>query len=418
MKAEIIAVGSELLTPDRVDTNSLYLTAQLNRLGIEVVRKTIVGDDGESLGRAFRAAIEGAEVVIASGGLGPTEDDLTREALAAVLRHPLVQNDEILKDIEAKFERFGRRMPQINAKQALVPVGATVLPNPRWTAPGLWVEDGKRLVILLPGPPSELEPMFEEQVGPRLESRATGPRLYARDLRTTGLGESAVDQAIAPIYKGYRDIQTTLLQVPGEIQIHLRLWSDETATAVRRLDEIVERIARAMGENLFSKKGEEIEQVVAQELTWHGATIAVAESCTGGMLGERLTRLPGSSSHFAGGVISYSNQLKSAWLDVPAELIESKGAVSAEVAQAMAESVRRRSGTTLGLAVTGIAGPTGATEEKPVGTVYIALADADGAKEKAFRFPGERGRIRAQATVAALDMVRRYYLRERSPGKQ
>jgi len=417
MKAEIIAVGSELLTPDRQDTNSLFLTAQLNRLGIEVVRKTIVGDDAEVLGRAFRAALEGADVVIASGGLGPTEDDLTREALAAVLRHPLVQNDEVLNDIKAKFARFGRPMPQINAKQALVPVGATVLPNPRGTAPGLWVEDGKRLVILLPGPPSELEPMFAEQVVPRLELRSAGPRLYTRDLRTTGLGESAVDQAIAPIYKGYRDIQTTLLHVPGEIQIHLRLWSENTAAAVRRLDEIVERIVRALGDNLFSTNGEDMEEVVARELTWHGATIAVAESCTGGMLGERLTRLAGSSSHFSGGVISYSNDLKSALLDVPKELIETKGAVSAEVALAMAEGVRRRSGSTLGLAVTGIAGPTGATEEKPVGTVHIALADADGAREKVFRFPGDRGRIRAQSTVAAMDMVRRYFLRARSPAK-
>jgi len=418
MKAEIIAVGSELLTPDRQDTNSLFLTAQLNRLGIEVVRKTIVGDDAEILGRAFRAAMEGADVVIASGGLGPTEDDLTREALAAVLRHPLVQNDEILKDIETKFARFGRPMPQINAKQALVPVGATVLPNPRGTAPGLWVEDGKRLVILLPGPPSELEPMFAEQVAPRLEPRSAGPRLYTRDLRTTGLGESAVDQAIAPIYKGYRDIQTTLLHVPGEIQIHLRLWSEDTAAAVRRLDEIVERIARALGDILFTTIGEDMEEVVARELTWHGATIAVAESCTGGMLGERLTRLAGSSSHFAGGVISYSNDLKSALLDVPQELIETKGAVSAEVALAMAQGVRRRSAATLGLAVTGIAGPTGATEEKPVGTVHIALADANGAKEKVFRFPGDRSRIRAQATVAAMDMVRRYFLRARSPAGQ
>jgi nicotinamide-nucleotide amidase len=411
MKAEIIAVGSELLTPERQDTNSLFLTAQLNRLGIEVVRKTIVGDVMESLSREFRAALELAEIVVASGGLGPTEDDLTREALSTVLRRPLVQNEEILKELEAKFQRFGRVMPQINVKQALVPVGATVLPNPRGTAPGLWVEDGPRIVVLLPGPPSELEPMFIEQVVPRLETRATGARLYARELRITGMGESAVDQAIAPIYKGYKEVQTTLLHVPGEIHVHLQLWSEDAAAAERRLEEIVERIRLALGESLFTTKGEDIEQVVAHELTWHGATIAIAESCTGGMLGERLTRLPGSSAHFVGGVISYGNELKSAWLDVPRELIETKGAVSAEVAQAMAVGVRRRSGATLGLAVTGLAGPTGATPDKPVGTVHIALADGDGVQEKAFRFPGDRNRIRGQATVAALDMVRRYYLR-------
>ena len=416
MKAEIIAVGSELLTPDRIDTNSLFLTSQLNRLGVEVVCKTIVGDEPESLAREFRAALELADVVIASGGLGPTEDDLTREAVSAVLQRPLVQNEEILKDIEAKFQRFGRVMPQINAKQAMVPVGAAVLPNPRGTAPGLWVEDGKRIVILMPGPPSELEPMFIQHVVPRLETRVTGARLSERELRVTGMGESMVDQVVAPIYKSYREVQTTLLHVPGEIHVYLRLWSEDTAAAEKRLDEIVERMRLALGESLFTTKGEEIEQVVARELTWHGATIAVAESCTGGMLGERLTRQPGSSAHFLGGVISYGNELKSGWLDVPKELIETKGAVSAEVAKAMAEGVRRRSGATLGLAVTGIAGPTGETEEKPVGTVHIALADAEGVQEKLFRFPGDRARIRGQATVAVLDLVRRYYLHH--PGRK
>jgi nicotinamide-nucleotide amidase len=418
MKAEIILVGSELLTPDRVDTNSLFLTAQLNRLGIEVVRKTTVGDDPENLGRVFKAALETVGIVIASGGLGPTEDDLTRETLAAALRRPLVQNDDLVKDLEAKFQRFGRPMPRINMKQAQVPVGATILPNPRGTAPGLWVEDGQHIVVLLPGPPKELEPMFTEQVVPRLEPRVTGARLYSRELKVAGMGESAVDQAIASIYKGYPDVQTTLLHVIGEIQIHLRLWSEDTAAAVKRLDDIVGRISLALGDALFTKTGESMEQVVAQELTWHGATIAVAESCTGGMLGERLTRLPGSSSHFVGGVVSYGNELKSAWLDVPRALIDSKGAVSAEVAKAMAEGVRRRALTTLGLSVTGIAGPTGATDDKPVGTVHIALADAQQVEEKAFRFPGDRDRVRGQATMAALDMVRRYYLRARSLTKQ
>jgi nicotinamide-nucleotide amidase len=282
----------------------------------------------------------------------------------------------------------------------------------------LWIEDGPHIVVLLPGPPSELESMFTERVVPRLETRVTGARLYSRELRVTGMGESAVDQAIAPIYKGYADVQTTLLHVPGEIHVNLRMWSEDTAAAVSRLDEVVERIGLALGDALFTKKGESMEEVVARDLTWHGATIAVAESCTGGMLGERLTRLAGSSSHFAGGVISYSNDLKSAWLEVSPELMESKGAVSAEVARAMAEGVRRRSGATLGLAVTGIAGPTGGTPEKPVGTVHIALADAGAVQEKSFRFGGDRDRIRGQATAAALDMVRRYYLRSRGAAKQ
>ena len=418
MKAEIIAVGSELLTPDRVDTNSLFLTAQLNRLGFEVVLKSVVGDDTELIGAAFRAARERTDVAIVAGGLGPTEDDVTREAVAAVLQRPLVEDEAVLKDIEAKFERMGRHMPRINAKQALVPVGGVVLPNARGTAPGLWIEDGAHVVVLLPGPPAELEPMFTEQVAGRLEVRTTGPRLHARELRVTGMGESAVDQAIAPIYKGYRDVQTTLLHAPGEIQVHLRMWSEDVNAAEKRLSEIVERVALVLGECLFTTKGESMEQVVANELGWHGTTIAVAESCTGGMLGERLSRLPGSSAHFLGGAITYGNSLKAAWLNVPQELIDTKGAVSAEVAQAMAERVRRGSGATLGLAVTGIAGPTGATPEKPVGTVHIALADAQGVQEKAFRFPGDRDRIRAQATVAAMDMVRRYYLRQRAQAKQ
>jgi len=265
-------------------------------------------------------------------------------------------------------------------------------------------------VILLPGPPAELEPMFIERVVPRLEVRVTGARLYARELRVTGMGESAVDQAIAPIYKGYREVQTTILHVVGEIHVQLRLWSTDAAAAEKRLDEIVERIRRTLGESLFTEKGEEIEQVVAQQLIWHGSTIAVAESCTGGMLGERFTRIPGSSAYFVGGVVSYGNELKSAWIDVPRDLIDTKGAVSAEAARAMAEGVRKRAGTTLGLSITGIAGPAGGTPEKPVGTVHIALADAQSVQDKAFRFPGDRGRIRGQATVAAMDMVRRYYL--------
>ncbi|HUK53479.1 MAG TPA: competence/damage-inducible protein A [Candidatus Binatia bacterium] len=418
MKAEIIAVGSELLTPDRVDTNSLFLTAQLNRLGFEVVLKSVVGDDPELIGAAFRAARERTDVAIVAGGLGPTEDDVTREAVAAALQRPLVEDEAVMKDIEAKFDRMGRHMPRINAKQARVPAGAVVLPNRRGTAPGLWIEDGSHVVVLLPGPPSELEPMFTEQVAPRLEVRSEGPRLHARELRVAGMGESAVDQAIAPIYKGYRDVQTTLLHAPGEIQIHLRLWSDDADAAGKRLDELVERISLVLGEGLFTVKGESMEQVVANALGWHGATIAVAESCTGGMLGERLSRLPGSSAHFLGGAITYGNSLKAAWLNVPQELLDTKGAVSAEVAQAMAERVRRGSGATLGLSVTGIAGPTGATPEKPVGTVHIALADAQGVQEKAFRFPGDRDRIRAQATMAAMDMVRRYFLRAPGQAKQ
>lgn len=410
MKAEIIAVGSELLTPDRLDTNSLFLTEELNRLGIEVVRKLVVGDERTQIRDAFREALGRVEVVISIGGLGPTEDDLTRETVAELLGRKLRRSDAILRGIQEKFHRLGRPMPEVNTRQAMVPEGASVLDNPRGTAPGLWMETDGHIVVLLPGPPAELKPMFTEQVASRLAAHTRGVRLFKRELRVTGMGESDVEQRIAPIYTRYTDAQTTVLASPGEIQIHLRAWSDNEAAAEKLLNEMAERIALALGENIFSTEGEALEEVVARNLALHNATIAVAESCTGGLLAERLTRIPGSSSYFLGGVVCYSNELKSAWVDVPKELIEAKGAVSPEVARALAEGIRRHSGSTLGLGVTGVAGPGGGSAEKPVGTVHLALAEASGSKERSLRFPGDRDRIRWQASQVALDMVRRYFL--------
>jgi len=410
MKAEIIAVGSELLTPDRVDTNSLFLTARLNQLGIEVTRKTVVGDDLAPLRNAFDDAAKRVELIIASGGLGPTEDDRTRDAVADLLGRKLSQDPAVMARIEARFRQIGRRMSEVNARQANVPEGATVLENDRGTAPGLWLESGGHIFILLPGPPHELKAMFAAQVEPRLERLSTGVRLIARELRVAGMGESDVDQRIAPIYTRHTDVQTTILTAPGEIQIHLRAWSTNTAAAEQQLQGIVESIVLALGEAVFTTAGESMEDVVARELTMHHATIATAESCTGGLLAERLTRISGSSAYFLGGVVSYSNTLKSAWVDVPAEIIESRGAVSSEVAIALADGIRRRTGATLGVGITGIAGPTGGTPEKPVGTVHLAIADATGSKERGVHYPGERDRIRWQASQSALDLVRRYFL--------
>jgi nicotinamide-nucleotide amidase len=301
-------------------------------------------------------------------------------------------------------------MSEVNARQAMVPEGATPLENKRGTAPGLWLESEGHVIVLLPGPPHELKAMFAAQVEPRLARLAGKVRLYTRELRVAGLPESDVDQRIAPIYSQYADAQTTILAVPGEIQIHLRAWSADAAAANRMLDEMAERITFALGEHVFSAKAESLEEVVAALLNRNGATIAVAESCTGGLIAERLTSIPGSSSYFLGGVVSYSNDLKSAWVDVPAELIEAKGAVSDEVASAMAEGIRRRSGATLGLAVTGIAGPGGGSAEKPVGTVHIALANGAATRGRVFHFPGDRERIRLYASQMALDMVRRFFL--------
>ena len=417
MKAEIIAIGSELLTPDRMDTNSLFLTARLNRLGIEVTRKTTVGDQLEHVRDAFRGALDRAELVIGSGGLGPTLDDLTRDAVADLLGRKMRIEQSILQAIEARFRRLGRTMPEVNKRQAMVIEGADVLPNPKGTAPGLWLETNGRVIVLLPGPPHELQALFSEQVEPRLAHLAGRIRLVSRELRTAGLTESQVEQEIAPIYSQYKDVQTTVLTAPGEIQVHLRAWTDEVAAAEQKLDEMVTRIKLALGESVFTTDGLPLEEVVARELTMNHATIATAESCTGGLLAERLTRIPGSSTYFLGGVVSYSNGLKTAWADVPASLIESKGAVSSEVARALAEGIRRHTGATLGIGITGVAGPGGGTPEKPVGLVHIALASPEGVEEQGLRFPGDRERIRWHASQLALDMVRRHFLhaRQRKP---
>src|ERR1700688_3232624 len=410
MKAEIIAVGSELLTPDRLDTNSLFLTEELNAIGIEVLRKTVVGDNRELLAEAFRDALNRVPLIISSGGLGPTEDDLTRETVADLLGRKLRRNNDILRHIEGRFRSMGREMPEVNVRQAMVPEGAEILENPRGTAPGLWLEDGGRSVVLLPGPPRELKPLFREQVLPRLERRVSGVRMHSRELRVTGLGESHVEQRIQAIYKRFPEVQTTILAAPGETQIHLRFWTDDAARAKKILDEIVQGFEIALSDRIFSQDGRSLEEVVAEQLTLNNATIAAAESCTGGLLAQRLTSIAGSSSYFLGGVVCYSNELKTTWAGVPAELIQAKGAVSAEVAIALADGIRRRVGSTFGLGITGIAGPGGGTEEKPVGTVHIALAHAGGVKERGVRFPGDRESVRFQASQAALDMVRIHFL--------
>lgn len=410
MDAEIIAVGSELLTPYRLDTNSLFLTAELNRAGFPVRRKTVVGDSDDDLRAAFRGALERVEVVVSCGGLGPTADDRTRDVVAELLGRKLKLNDAILRSIQERFRSFGRTMPEVNARQAMVPDGAEPLENSRGTAPALWIHQDGRIVILLPGPFAELQAIFSREVQPRLARLGGKLRLYTRDLRITGLPESEVDQRIAPVCARFSGTETTILGSPGEVQVNPRMWSEDETAANRLLDEMAEQFHLVLGENLFSTSGEALESVVARSLQEHHATIAVAESCTGGMLAVRLTNVPGSSSYFRGGVVSYSNDLKSAWACVPKELIEAKGAVSAEVALAMAHGIRAQAGATLGVGITGIAGPSGGTPDKPVGLVHIVVANEGSAKERVLRFPGDRDRIRHQATQAALDMVRRYLM--------
>jgi nicotinamide-nucleotide amidase len=414
MRAEIIAIGSELLTPYRLDTNSLFLTDGLNQVGIRVVHKAVVGDSLDDMRASFRQALDRADLIVACGGLGPTDDDRTREAVADLLGRKLELNEEVLRHIQELFRRFGRVMPEINRRQAMVPEGATVIPNPRGSAPGLWIEASGHIVILLPGVPSELRAMFDQEVRPRLTRLGHDERLFTRDLRITGLPESEVEQRVSPLYALYPDTETTILASPPGIQLHPRVWSRDPAKANQILDEMVKRMALALGEHLYSTEGEAMEEVVARVLTENRATIAVAESCTGGLLAERLTNIPGSSSYFLGGIVCYSNELKSALVDVPAELIESKGAVSPEVALALADGIRKRTGATIGVGVTGIAGPGGGTPEKPVGLVHIGIADERGPRERRFQFPGDRERIRMHASQTALDSVRRYFLFPRS----
>ena len=407
MDAEIIAVGSELLTPFRQDTNSLFLTDKLNSLGIEVRIKTIVGDEAGRLAEVFRAALGRSQLIILIGGLGPTEDDVNRQAVAEVLGRPLHEVAEIRRRIENRFARLGRAMPANNLRQALVPEGADWLENKHGTAPGLWIEHDGILIVLLPGPPRELEAMFEAACVPRLSRLGLASFLRSRVYKVVGLPESEVDQRIAPIYKEYSNPSTTILAVSGAIEVHLRARASSEADATALLNNLGDKIEAALGDYLFSSRGETLEEIVGMYLVMRQKTIAVAESCTGGLLSERLTRVPGSSGYFVGGAVCYSNGLKTKLAGVPPDLIQTNGAVSKPVAQALAEGIRMRTGASIGVGVTGIAGPGGGTTEKPVGLVFIALADDRGTQIREFRFPGDRDRIRNWATTAALEIVRR-----------
>jgi nicotinamide-nucleotide amidase len=411
VNAEIIAIGSELLTPFRQDTNSLYLTEKLNQLGVEVIFKTIVGDNRQHLTAAANLAVSRAEIVIFMGGLGPTEDDLTREAVADALGLELHRDLAIITSLEQRFASRGWKMAANNLKQADVITGATVLPNANGSAPGQWIsgkyEGRERMIMLLPGPPHELKALFEEQCVARLRAKLPPQFIATRELKITGLGESVCDARVAPIYKPYTDVQTTILAGAGEIQLHLKTRAASLEAAQARVDQLVENIEEELGDSVFSDNGDSMEQIVGYYLQMRNATLAVAESCTGGMLAERITSVSGSSRYFLGGAVVYSNQLKTAFADVPDELIEKHGAVSPEVAAALADGIRRRSGATLGLGITGVAGPTGGTDAKPVGLVFHALASDAGTDVVERRFPGDRKHVRRFATQQAMDMVRR-----------
>jgi nicotinamide-nucleotide amidase len=409
--AEIIAVGSELLTPFRMDTNSLYLTEQLNLLGVDVIFKSIVGDDLRRLVAAAQHGLFRSDILIFSGGLGPTEDDLTREAVAEALGLKLRRDPEILTRLEQRFAERGWKMAPNNAKQADVLDGATALPNPNGTAPGQWLSgqfDGReRIIILLPGPPFELKALFEAEVRERLRAKVPPAFLATRTVKVAMLGESQVDARVSPIYKRYSDVETTILAGAGEVELHFKSRGATLDAAQRRVDEVAGVVEDELDDAVYSRNGESLEQIVGYWLQMRNATLAVAESCTGGLLAERVTSISGSSRYFLGGAIVYSNNLKTELAGVPAEMIDRHGAVSPEVAAALAEGIRYRCESTLGVGITGVAGPGGGTPEKPVGLVFHAVASDTGTEVIQRSFPGDRKRIRRFASTMALDMVRR-----------
>jgi nicotinamide-nucleotide amidase len=407
MRAEILAVGSELLSPLRSDTNALWLTEKLREVGVDVGARITVADDSTLLASAFASALSRADIVISTGGLGPTEDDLTREAAASAMGRVIRREPRIIEALKARFARFQRPMAPVNEKQADVIDGAVVLDNPRGTAPGQRVDHEGRLLVLLPGPPSEMAPMFEAQVLPLIRERAGGVVLRTRVLRIASMGESEVEQRVAPLYKTFANPRTTILGGPGQVELHLTAEGASEEAALGRIEALASGIREIMAGAVYSEDGRDIAVVVSGLLKDRNLTLAVAESCTGGLLAARLTEIPGSSAYFERAFVTYSNRSKVEMLGVPAAALAESGAVSEPVAAAMAAGARRSAGTDVGIGITGVAGPEGGTDEKPVGLVYVAVDGAAGTRVRRCRFPGDRERIRIQATQVALEMTRR-----------
>lgn len=422
MIAEIIAVGSEMLTPFRTDTNSLFLTERLNDLGVSVAFKTIVGDNRQHLTSAIRIALSRADIVITSGGLGPTEDDLTRNCVADALSLELHKDPDVMA---ALYKRFAERripMPPNNEKQAEKIDGAQFLPNRTGSAPGQWLDttfpsdDGqphRKIVILLPGPPKELKSIFDDECLPRLAASLPQRFIAKRLLRMALLPESTVDARTAPIYQRFPDVETTILAGSGEIQLHFLCAKPTLEAAEARVNAVAELIEHEMGDDIFSSHGESLEEIVLLMLGMRGLQLAVAESMTGGLLSQRLTTIPNASRSFHGGAVVYASEQKSNLCDVPWDLIQDHGAVSPEVARALADGIRETTGCSLGLSITGLAGPgagEGPDTGKPVGLVYIALADSEDTQVKQLNLSGDRERIRFWASQHALELLRRTLL--------
>lgn len=409
--AAIIAIGSEMLSPLRQDTNSLWLTERLEEVGISVVRKSIVPDDPEAIGEEITFASRAAGLVVTTGGLGPTADDVTVLAVARRLGMAVRRDEAYVAWMRERFARRGIPMSATNEKQADFIVGAQVLENPRGTAPGFWIKAEGTEYVILPGVPSEMREIMEVRVLPVLRERAGSLVARRRVLRIGGMGESAVEELVTPVYAKWKDDPVTILASPGEVQLHLRVVG-EPEEAARRLDEMEEDFRRVLGSRIFSRD-EDLPSRVGRLLRDSGKTLAVAESCTGGLIAKLLTDVPGSSDYFLGGVVSYGNDAKRELLAVRRETLEEHGAVSSQAALEMARGALARFDADIAVAVTGIAGPDGGTPEKPVGTVFFALARRDGGETaKKREFNGDRAAVRQAASLHALELVRRGALNE------
>jgi nicotinamide-nucleotide amidase len=412
-RAAILAIGSELLTPSKLDTNSLHITDELNRLGLDVIAKAVVGDSRDEVAHTISAMLERVDLLILCGGLGPTDDDVTREAVAEALGRQLAEDAAITTHLRARFAArgFTMPMPENNRRQAMVPAGAVVLENTKGSAPGLWIDHDSKSVVLLPGPPRELKPMLATLIDGRLRERASGEPMARRIIRIAGRIESDVDQVLQPLYREWTTasppISATILAALGSIELHLSARASSPAVLEDALDVATRRVVEAIGADVYSTDGRRLEEVVGDLLVAQGLRIGAAESCTGGLISSRLTDVPGSSRYVDLSIVTYSNDAKTELLGVPAELLKEHGAVSEPVALAMADGIRGRAGADVGVGVTGIAGPTGGTPEKPVGMVVVAVVTANERRCRTFRFYGEREHVKFQASQAALDMVRR-----------